>query len=259
MDNAKDAASISRRRLLQAAALAVPAVGVMGCTGSHRDAETSQAVRSLNPDLIETRGGLAAEVPIEALFLTDAERRFLDAAVDRLIPGDENSPGALLAGVTTFVDRQLTGPYGQAQTWYMHGPWSKGTKQQGYQSKLTPAQMYRAAIHDIDAYCQKKYQKRFDQLPGASQDEVLHGLENGDIDLADAPAKDFFDLLLQNTQEGYLADPMYGGNRGFAGWNLIGFPGPRYNYVEEIEQYGKRYTLPTVGLLGRGDARKRGG
>ena len=35
------------------------------------------------------------------------------------------------------------------------------------------------------------------------------------------------------------------------GWKLIGFPGPRYNYVEEITEYGKPYTRPTVGLLGR--------
>jgi gluconate 2-dehydrogenase gamma chain len=44
---------------------------------------------------------------------------------------------------------------------------------------------------------------------------------------------------------------MYGGNRDFAGWKLVGFPGPRYNYVNEIEQYGKPYTLPPVGLMGR--------
>jgi gluconate 2-dehydrogenase gamma chain len=70
------------------------------------------------------------------------------------------------------------------------------------------------------------------------------------------PAKEFFKILWSNTQEGFLADPEYGGNRGFAGWKLIGFPGPRYNYVAEIEQYGKRYEEPTVGLLGRDPQRK---
>jgi gluconate 2-dehydrogenase gamma chain len=57
-------------------------------------------------------------------------------------------------------------------------------------------------------------------------------------------------MLWNNTVEGFLSDPMYGGNRNFAGWKLVGFPGPRYNYVSEIEQYGKPYTLPTVGILG---------
>ena len=64
-------------------------------------------------------------------------------------------------------------------------------------------------------------------------------------------AKAFFDMLWQNTKEGFFADPMYLGNRNFVGWKLIGFPGPRYNYVDEIEHYGERYALPTVGLLGR--------
>jgi gluconate 2-dehydrogenase gamma chain len=64
-------------------------------------------------------------------------------------------------------------------------------------------------------------------------------------------------MLLQNVTEGFFADPMYGGNRDFIGWKLIGFPGPRYNYVEEIEQYGKPYTLPPVSLkLGRAKPEK---
>jgi gluconate 2-dehydrogenase gamma chain len=84
-------------------------------------------------------------------------------------------------------------------------------------------------------------------------------LEKGEIDLAGAPAKEFFSMLWQNTGEGFFADPIYGGNRDFAGWKLVGFPGPRYNYVNEIEQYGKPYTLPTVGLMGRNGTPTRKG
>jgi gluconate 2-dehydrogenase gamma chain len=36
---------------------------------------------------------------------------------------------------------------------------------------------------------------------------------------------------------------------------MIGFPGPRYNYVAEIDQYGKHYAMPTIGLLGRDGTR----
>ena len=93
---------------------------------------------------------------------------------------------------------------------------------------------------------------------------MLHRLESGDLRLpgleaAATSAKDFFALLWQNTQEGFLADPMYGGNRNFVGWRLVGFPGPRYNYVNEITAYGKRYTLPPVGLLGRDGLLVKGG
>jgi gluconate 2-dehydrogenase gamma chain len=190
-------------------------------------------------------------------YFTEEEIAFIDAAVSRLIPKDELGAGAKEAGVTGFIDRQLGGPYGRAQTWYMQGPWREGAEEQGYQSKLSPAELYRAAIEDIDGYCRRSYEsKRFAQLDAATRDKVLKGLEKGNIELARVKAKSFFDMLWHNTREGFLADPMYGGNRDFAGWKLIGFPGPRYNYVAQIDQYGRPYNVPPVGVLGR-DPRKR--
>jgi gluconate 2-dehydrogenase gamma chain len=201
----------------------------------------------------------AAAEPVSApgqfAYFTPVEFTWVEAAVARLIPNDDLGPGAKEAGVATFIDRQLSGPYGRAETWYMQGPWKEGTKEQGYQLKMTPAQLYRTAIADVDTWCSKSGKRPFAEQDAASQDTLLHGLEKGDIKLARAPAKDFFQMLLENTVEGFLADPMYGGNREFAGWNLIGFPGPRYNYIAEIDQYGKRYAMPTVGLLGRDGTR----
>jgi gluconate 2-dehydrogenase gamma chain len=191
-----------------------------------------------------------------ASFFTKPERRFIDAATARLIPSDSAGAGAKEAAVGEFINRQLAGPYGRADSWYMQGPWEKGLSGQGYQLKYSPAQLYRIAIRNINDYCKRTYaNKDFAGLSSKDQDQVLHGLEKGDIKLADVPAKTFFTMLWKNTQEGFLADPMYGGNRNFAGWKLIGFPGPRYNYVNEITQYGKPYTLPTVGILGRDGTR----
>jgi gluconate 2-dehydrogenase gamma chain len=184
-------------------------------------------------------------------YFTPAEIAFVDAAVSRLIPNDELGPGAKEAGVTFFIDQQMAGPFGRGETWYMQGPWKDGTKEQGYQLKLTPAQLYRVGIRGTDDYCRRTFTKSFTELGSAEQDKVLKGLEKGDIELTGAPGKEFFAMLWQNTGEGFFADPIYGGNRDFAGWKLVGFPGPRYNYVDEIEQYGKPYTLPTVGLAGR--------
>ena len=185
-------------------------------------------------------------------YFTAPEITFIDAALSRLIPSDELGPGAKEAGVTFFIDQQLAGSFGRAETWYMQGPWKEGTPEQGYQLKLTPAQLYRVGIQGIDDYCRRAFNKKtFAELGAGDQDKILHGLEKGEIELAGAPAKEFFAMLWQNTNEGFFADPIYGGNRDFAGWKLIGFPGPRYNYANEIEQYGKPYTLPTVGLMGR--------
>ncbi|HEY2863880.1 MAG TPA: gluconate 2-dehydrogenase subunit 3 family protein [Casimicrobiaceae bacterium] len=184
-------------------------------------------------------------------YFTQPEIAFIDAAVSRLIPADDLGPGAKEAGVTFFIDQQMAGPFGRGETWYMLGPFKDGTEQQGYQLKLTPAQLYRVGIKAADDYCRRTFKKAFFELGAGDQDKILHGFEKGEIDLGGAPAKEFFAMLWQNTGEGFFADPIYGGNRDFAGWKLVGFPGPRYNYVNEIEQYGKPYTLPTVGLAGR--------
>jgi gluconate 2-dehydrogenase gamma chain len=186
-----------------------------------------------------------------SVYLSSAEKSFVDAATQRLIPADALGGGADEAGITHFIDLQLAGAYGRAERWYMQGPWPPGTDQQGFQLKYTPAQIYREAIAGVDAHCQQQYGKPFAQLASAQQDEVLHALEGGKVKLAHVPAKTFFALLWQNTQEGFLADPAYGGNRDFTGWKLIGFPGPRYNYVEEIEQFGQPYNQPFVSLVGR--------
>jgi gluconate 2-dehydrogenase gamma chain len=221
-----------RRRLLKAAV--VPAVGVVPI------AFVRDAAADTPPP------------PAPRVYLTDAEFAFVEAAVARLIPNDALGPGAKEAGVAAFIDHQLAGSYGRAETWYMQGPWKEGTPEQGYQLKLTPAALYRTAIADVDVHSKGANQgKAFAELDAAAQDALLHQLEGGKVELARVPAKTFFQMLLQNTTEGFLADPMYHGNRDFIGWKLIGFPGPRYNYVDEIEQHGKRYAQPTVGLLGR--------
>jgi len=188
--------------------------------------------------------------------LQPAEIAFLDAAVARLIPADDLGPDAADAGVTVFIDRQLAGPYGRAATWYMQGPWGDGTEQQGYQVDATPAQLYRAAIAAMDEHCRSEHGRPFAGLETAQQDELLHALEKGELKLPAVHGKSFFTMLWQNTQEGYFADPMYGGNRGFAGWRLVGFPGPRYNYIDAIRHFCQPYGEPPVGILGR-DWRRR--
>lgn len=199
-----------------------------------------------------------SRVELARTFFSHDEHQFIVAAVARLIPGTPDDPGGVEAAVPFFIDSQLSGPYGRADRWYMEGPWGDGTEQQGYQINKTPAQLYRAAIARIEEHCREKFEgKTFAQLPEDTQDQVLKGLEKGDITLSDVPAKTFFTMFWKNTQEGFLSDPMYGGNRNFAGWKLIGFPGPRYNYVEEVTQYGKPYPHPPVGLLGRDGSRIR--
>lgn len=195
-------------------------------------------------------GGEATRTATAPRFLDTNERSFVRAAVDRLIPADALGPGAAEAGVDAFIDAQLAGPFGQASGIYMQAPFRLGSKEQGYQLPFTPAQIYRIGIQRVDEHCRKAHGNAFARLQPEQQDEILHDLENGKIDLGEIPSTNFFNLLLQNTKEGFLADPIYGGNRDFAGWKLIGYPGPRYNYVDEIGKFGQPYQAPFVSLGG---------
>lgn len=185
-------------------------------------------------------------------YLTEVEARFLDAAVSRLIPADELGPGALEAGATYFIDQQLSSSWGTHGRNYRMGPWQEGTPQQGFQSPLTPQEIYRVAIREINIYCTKRYDRNFSLLKPEQQDEILHALESDMIELPSISAKLFFGLLWRNTQEGFLSDPIYGGNRDKIGWKLIGFPGvAASNYTEymEKERYNVPYRVEPVSIL----------
>jgi len=168
-------------------------------------------------------------------YLTSPEVAFLDAAVERLIPTDELAPGGKDAGVTVYIDRQLSSTWGSHGRNYRGGPWLEGTPEQGFQSRLTPQEIYRVGIREINDHCRAAHEKPFDQLPSGKQDEILKALEKDGIPLPSLSSKLFFDLLWRNTEEGYFADPMYGGNRGKVGWKLLGFPGlPSGAYRDHI-------------------------
>lgn len=49
--------------------------------------------------------------------------------------------------------------------------------------------------------------------------------------------------------EGMFSDPMHGGNAGLIGWRLIGDPGPRMSYRDEIDKhFGQPWRLKPVSL-----------
>ena len=194
----------------------------------------------------------AAVKPGPWTYFTTEEGAAVEALVDRLIPPDPQTPGGKDAGCAVFIDRQLAGPYGTAEGLYMRGPFADGTPQQGDQSPLSPAERYRQALAALNKYCRATYAgKSFTQIPDSEKDKLLSGLEEGQVHLEGTSARAFFELLLQNTQEGFFADPVYGGNRDMVGWKMIGFPGARYDYRDWVERHNQRYPLPPVGISGR--------
>jgi gluconate 2-dehydrogenase gamma chain len=194
----------------------------------------------------------AAAVAFAPAFFTSREWDFLCAACARLIPADDLGPGAVEVGVPEFIDRQLEGPFGHAARWYMQGPFFAGPPELGSQSPLTPREVYRAGIEALETHCRQTFDgASFAALPSARQDALLADLEHGALDLQTVSGTDFFAFLLQNTKEGYLADPIHGGNRNLESWKLIGFPGARADFADWVDRPGERYPLGPVSISGR--------
>jgi gluconate 2-dehydrogenase gamma chain len=173
-------------------------------------------------------------------FLNGDEAAFVEAAVDTFIPADDVGPGALELGTAIFIDRQLNSGYGRGDRMYLQGPFIEGTPEQGYQLRMTPSELIRNGILDVNAYVREKHRSTFDGLSNEARIAVLTQLERREIQLPTVPAAYFFNLLLDLTMQGYFADPLYGGNKGKAAWKMIGFPGIGAMYADKIEAYRNR-------------------
>jgi len=174
------------------------------------------------PERVHAQKG-TIKVPLR--FFTEAEALLVAAAAARIFPGDENGPGAHEAGVVIYIDRQLASAYGKDGFRYRGEPFVDGTAEQGYQGKATPREIYKEGLAQL---------AEFDQLTAAKQDERLRELQT----------TRFFTLLRQHTIEGMFCDPMHGGNVDKMGWQLIGFPGPRMSYFNEVDNYHGRAFRP---------------
>jgi gluconate 2-dehydrogenase gamma chain len=193
----------------------------------------------------------AAPANYQPAFFHPAEWAFIQAAVARLIPADATGPGALEAGVPEFIDRQMDAIFGHASIWYMQGPFVESAPEFGYQGRMAPRDVYRAGIAATDAYCLATLGvNSFAELKPEAQDALLQGLESGSVVFGGLNAKTFFGFLLQNTREGYLSDPMHGGNKNAAAWAMIGFPGARADYADWVGRPGEAYPLPPVSING---------
>jgi gluconate 2-dehydrogenase gamma chain len=233
---------VTRRSLLASAALLFTATGA-----------SARIVTKVLPWKPNEAYPVTPIAPGGYLFFTPQEAAIVDAFVERLIPTDDLGAGAKDAGVTTFIDRQLTGPYGGHDWLYMQGPFSSAPlPSQGLQSPLTPRQQYRQGLAALDAYCSKTFAGRgFVQLNAEEQDKLIGGMEKSEVKFDGFGSTMLFNAIYGNTMEGYFADPIYGGNRNMAGWNLVGFPGVRYDYRDVMEKPNQAYTLPPVGMQGR--------
>jgi gluconate 2-dehydrogenase gamma chain len=215
------------------------------------------AAATLTPALLQSCRGTEGKGASQAqdantpkapyMFFNAREAAFVEPAVARLIPADEQWGGALEAGVPNYIDKMLSSAWGGGARLYRSGPWQAGTPGQGYQLKFTPAELYRTALAAIDRDLAAK-RTPFAAMSGDQQDAYLKTLETGDLDLNGVPGKAFFQELWEATQEGYFGDPVYGGNRDMVSWRMIGFPGAYASYYDLVDQHGIALNRPPTSL-----------
>ena len=145
---------------------------------------------------------LTATAQIPASALSDMQLRLLAAFTDRIIPKDDLGPSASESGVPEYINRAL-------------GDYLAGEK---------PA--FIEALEATDAFARRSQSRPFIELPSDKQDVVLTAMDSGTAE-GFANARAFFNRARRLTMEGMFGDPYYGGNKNFAGWDLIRYPGPR--------------------------------
>jgi gluconate 2-dehydrogenase gamma chain len=173
-----------------------------------------------------TPGGQHPSGSEHGAFFNHADAATIAAFTERLMPSAPGKPGARDADVLNYIDLALAGAYAELQDFYRRG------------------------LAQLEAYCRATYKEPFVRLNPEQQDEVITSLENGKATGFMYPsAREFFNTLRIHTMEGMFADPLYGGNRDFAGWKLVGFPGAQAIFTPMDLQSTQAFTRePIVGL-----------
>ncbi len=115
-------------------------------------------------------------------FLTFEEAVAVETLAERICPETDDGPGASEAQVTTYIDRQLGGPWGAGARMYRAEPFlSPEHPGHGWQIPVTPAEVYRYALAALQSYTAQTYGKSVDDLTDDQADELLEALSRGDV------------------------------------------------------------------------------
>jgi gluconate 2-dehydrogenase gamma chain len=151
---------------------------------------------------------------------TATERRSLEAMVSRIIPSGSDGPGALEAGCARYIESALGDAYQALRKAYSTG------------------------LAALDSAAISSRGKSFAALGEVERDRILTDFEKNVRVGEFADSASFFEMVRRHTLEGMFGDPSYGGNANFAGWELIGYPGPRM-YVSPPMQAMDAKTPPS--------------
>jgi len=187
--------TLSRRTLLKGAGLAGAAA--MGAAAPSSLIAADSSTEPAAPEFNE-----ALEV------LTAEEAQTLEVICDCLIPSDDNGPGAREARAVHYIDRSLASHASEDR------------------------QDYLISLSAINDYARKTRGKAYFELIRDQQDSILLALQQNKIPGCSPSSSGFFNMVRSDTIDGTFSDPYYGGNQGFVGWDMLGYPGIRLSASE---------------------------
>jgi gluconate 2-dehydrogenase gamma chain len=226
----------TRRAFLVGAAAAAAGAGLASEARAqdHTPPDTPPNTPPMAPHMSPHMAPPAATQPMgpsegHGAFFNDDDAATMAAFTERLWPAAPGKPGATETGVLNYIDLALAGAYADQQDFYRRG------------------------IAQLDAYSKATHGKPFADLAAATQDDVIRALEQGKASGFTWPsAQAFFNTVRTHTMEGMFADPVYGGNKDFAGWRQVSFPGAQPLFTAADMQSREAFTrAPIVGLQSR--------
>ncbi len=125
--------------------------------------------------------------------LSQIDADTLAAICDQIIPADD-FPSASQAGVLTYVDLQLAGPYRRHQ------------------------KTYRVCLKQANGLSKSRFGVDLARASARQQFEIVSAIEKQN--------KPFFELVRAHTMQGYYGSPRHGGNRDAVSWRMLGLDEP---------------------------------
>ncbi|AWE08209.1 dehydrogenase [Lysinibacillus sp. 2017] len=223
----------SRRSFLKNSGLAVGGLVLGGSLGSlfTKKGDTPAAV--VTPS---TGGGHVDYTEALQFFRRKSDFNAISAAMDVIYPEDSLGPGAVSLGAPYFLDKQLAGPWGTNSDDYRKAPFQPG------EIPLNNGQIFIEGARKLNEVAKKEHDvEGFSSLDEEQKIAILTKFEAGEVELILVPAPAFFALLRSATLQGCFSDPLYGGNKNMAGWEMKEFPGAQMSYIQyaETEEFVK--------------------
>lgn len=175
-------------------------------------------------------------------FFNRADAEILEALAERIWPADDEHPGAREAGALAYIDQALVGSYAGYGAAYR-------TLLRDLRQRLD--QLYDRPVGELDAkqldalLTELEEQGATGIFAGGPPEDAAAGVDRGDPTSAGVGARQMqlglgpgsaFAMFRRHVMEGVLSDPVHGGNRDFAGWRALGYPGAHYVYTAEEQQ-----------------------